>query len=63
MAFDMGSMCSSASEIKNTPLKLSYIYQCIGCDSFHLQSLGRTVSKVCFVYHLTPLYNIPSIIS
>ncbi|OEL29448.1 putative tRNA (guanine(26)-N(2))-dimethyltransferase 1 [Dichanthelium oligosanthes] len=37
---------TSASEIKNTPLKLSYIYQCAGCDSFHLQSLGRTTSKV-----------------
>ncbi|KAF8407838.1 hypothetical protein HHK36_006974 [Tetracentron sinense] len=37
--------CSSASAMKNTPLKLSYVYQCIGCDSFHLQCLGRTVSK------------------
>ncbi|XP_020092724.1 probable tRNA (guanine(26)-N(2))-dimethyltransferase 1 [Ananas comosus] len=36
---------TSASEIKNTPLKLSYVYQCVGCDSFHLQSLGRIVSK------------------
>ncbi|CAL9056086.1 unnamed protein product [Musa banksii] len=29
-------------------LKLSYIYQCAGCDSFHLQSLGRTVTKVSY---------------
>ncbi|ONM10620.1 probable tRNA (guanine(26)-N(2))-dimethyltransferase 1 [Zea mays] len=36
---------TSASEIKNTPLKLSYIYQCVGCDSFHLQCLARTVPK------------------
>ncbi|KAE8808302.1 putative tRNA (guanine(26)-N(2))-dimethyltransferase 1 [Hordeum vulgare] len=36
---------TSASEIKNAPLKLSYVYQCVGCDSFHLQSLGRTVTK------------------
>ncbi|KAK9115782.1 hypothetical protein Sjap_014729 [Stephania japonica] len=36
---------TSASEMKNTPLKLSYVYQCIGCDSFHLQALARTVSK------------------
>ncbi|CAH9109486.1 unnamed protein product [Cuscuta epithymum] len=36
---------TSASAMKNTPLKLSYVYQCIGCDSFHLQSIGRTVSK------------------
>ncbi|XP_043704199.1 probable tRNA (guanine(26)-N(2))-dimethyltransferase 2 [Telopea speciosissima] len=36
---------SSASAMKNTPLKLSYVYQCIGCDSFHLQCLGRTVEK------------------
>ncbi|KAK4409810.1 putative tRNA (guanine(26)-N(2))-dimethyltransferase 2 [Sesamum angolense] len=37
---------TSASAMKNTPLKLSYVYQCTGCDSFHLQPLGRTVSKV-----------------
>ncbi|KAG0481349.1 hypothetical protein HPP92_011876 [Vanilla planifolia] len=36
---------TSASAIKNTPLKLSYVYQCIACDSFHLQSVGRTVTK------------------
>ncbi|XP_058228183.1 tRNA (guanine(26)-N(2))-dimethyltransferase 2 isoform X2 [Rhododendron vialii] len=36
---------TSASAMKNTPLKLSYVYQCTGCDSFHLQPLGRTVSK------------------
>lgn len=36
---------TSASAMKNTPLKLSYIYQCTGCDSFHLQPLGRTVAK------------------
>ncbi|KAE8021832.1 hypothetical protein FH972_007687 [Carpinus fangiana] len=36
---------TSASAMKNTPLKLSYVYQCIGCDSFHLQHIGRTVSK------------------
>lgn len=42
---------TSASAIKNTPLKLSYVYQCVGCDSFHLQSLGRTVSKNNSVRH------------
>ncbi|CAN4079499.1 unnamed protein product [Withania somnifera] len=36
---------TSASDVKNTPLKLSYVYQCTGCDSFHLQTVGRTVSK------------------
>ncbi|XP_078436582.1 tRNA (guanine(26)-N(2))-dimethyltransferase 2-like [Wolffia australiana] len=36
---------TSAGVIKNTPLKLSYIYQCIGCDSFHLQPLGRIATK------------------
>ncbi|XAR71317.1 tRNA (guanine(26)-N(2))-dimethyltransferase [Bertholletia excelsa] len=36
---------TSASAMKNTPLKLSYVYQCIGCDSFHLQPIGRTVAK------------------
>ncbi|CAK9164438.1 unnamed protein product, partial [Ilex paraguariensis] len=36
---------TSASAMKNTPLKLSYVYQCIGCDSFHLQPIGRSVPK------------------
>ncbi|KAJ7974284.1 tRNA (guanine(26)-N(2))-dimethyltransferase [Quillaja saponaria] len=36
---------TSASAMKNTPLKLSYVYQCVGCDSFHLQPIGRTLSK------------------
>ncbi|KAL3629482.1 hypothetical protein CASFOL_026704 [Castilleja foliolosa] len=36
---------TSASAMKNTPLKLSYVYQCIGCDSFHLQPVGRTATK------------------
>ncbi|RWW75192.1 hypothetical protein BHE74_00016798 [Ensete ventricosum] len=40
-----GLKYSSASAIKDTPLKLSYVYQCVGCDSFHLQSLGRAINK------------------
>jgi tRNA (guanine26-N2/guanine27-N2)-dimethyltransferase len=36
---------TSASAMKNTPLKLSYVYQCIGCDSFHLQPVGRSLPK------------------
>ncbi|XP_041002555.1 probable tRNA (guanine(26)-N(2))-dimethyltransferase 2 [Juglans microcarpa x Juglans regia] len=43
---------TSASAMKNTPLKLSYVYQCTGCDSFHLQPIGRTVSKNNSVRHL-----------
>ncbi|KAL5705982.1 methylamine--glutamate N-methyltransferase [Ranunculus cassubicifolius] len=43
---------TSASEMKNTPLKLSYIYQCIGCDSFHLQRLARNISKKDSVRYL-----------
>ncbi|KAK1305649.1 putative tRNA (guanine(26)-N(2))-dimethyltransferase 2 [Acorus calamus] len=35
----------SASAMKNTPLKLSYVYQCVGYDSFHLQCIGRTFTK------------------
>ncbi|THU50934.1 hypothetical protein C4D60_Mb06t25630 [Musa balbisiana] len=38
----------SARMMKIMPLKLSCIYQCAGCDSFHLQSLGRTVTKVSY---------------
>ncbi|XP_010558531.1 PREDICTED: probable tRNA (guanine(26)-N(2))-dimethyltransferase 2 isoform X2 [Tarenaya hassleriana] len=36
---------TSASAMKNTPLKLSYVYQCTGCDSFHLQPVGRSLPK------------------
>ncbi|CAN1246004.1 Probable tRNA (guanine(26)-N(2))-dimethyltransferase 2 [Linum grandiflorum] len=36
---------TSAGAMKNTPLKLSYVYQCVGCDSFHLQPIGRTLAK------------------
>ncbi|KAK0585186.1 hypothetical protein LWI29_024439 [Acer saccharum] len=36
---------TSASAMKNTPLKLSYVYQCTGCDSFHLQPIGRHASN------------------
>ncbi|KAL2896112.1 hypothetical protein RDABS01_037896 [Bienertia sinuspersici] len=36
---------SSASAMKETPLKLSYVYQCVECDAFHLQPLGRAVAK------------------
>ncbi|XP_010525136.1 PREDICTED: probable tRNA (guanine(26)-N(2))-dimethyltransferase 1 [Tarenaya hassleriana] len=36
---------TSASAMKNTPLKLSYVYQCTGCDSFHLQTVGRSLPK------------------
>ncbi|KAL3624088.1 hypothetical protein CASFOL_032904 [Castilleja foliolosa] len=43
---------TSASAMKNTPLKLSYVYQCIGCDSFHLQPVGRTISKNTSVRNL-----------
>ncbi|KEH25136.1 N(2),N(2)-dimethylguanosine tRNA methyltransferase, putative [Medicago truncatula] len=43
---------TSASAMKETPLKLSYLYQCTGCDSFHLQPLGRTISKNTSVRHL-----------
>ncbi|KAI3520911.1 hypothetical protein L1887_10366 [Cichorium endivia] len=43
---------TSAGAMKNTPLKLSYVYQCIGCDSFHLQPLARTVSKNTSVRYL-----------
>ncbi|KAK7266617.1 hypothetical protein RIF29_19266 [Crotalaria pallida] len=43
---------TSASAMKNTPLKLSYVYQCTGCDSFHLQPIGRSISKNTSVRYL-----------
>lgn len=42
---------TSANAVKNTPLKLSYVYQCVGCDSFHLQPLARTLNKNNSVRH------------
>ncbi|KMZ60991.1 tRNA (guanine(26)-N(2))-dimethyltransferase [Zostera marina] len=42
---------TSPNALKNTPLKLSYVYQCVGCDSFHLQSLGKTVIKNKTIRH------------
>lgn len=35
----------SASAIKESPSKLSYVYQCVGCDSFHLQPVGRVATR------------------
>ncbi|KAF3796626.1 hypothetical protein EJ110_NYTH01769 [Nymphaea thermarum] len=43
---------TSANAMKSAPLKLSYVYQCTGCDSFHLQALARTVSKVLSLFLL-----------
>ncbi|RWW23604.1 hypothetical protein GW17_00012148 [Ensete ventricosum] len=50
-----GLKYSSASAIKDTPLKLSYVYQCVGCDSFHLQSLGRAINKANFAQAVASL--------
>ncbi|XP_062200622.1 tRNA (guanine(26)-N(2))-dimethyltransferase 1-like isoform X2 [Phragmites australis] len=36
---------TSASTVKSSSLKLSHVYQCIGCHSFHLQNIGRINSK------------------
>jgi hypothetical protein len=36
----------SPNIVKASPSKLSYVYQCVGCDSFHLQPLGRVTQKV-----------------
>ncbi|PPE00128.1 hypothetical protein GOBAR_DD02845 [Gossypium barbadense] len=52
LSVQMDFYCSSASAMKNTPLKLSYVYQCTGCDAFHLQPIGRTVSKNTSVRYL-----------
>lgn len=44
--------CRSASTIKETPSKLCYVYQCVGCDSFHLQPVGRIASRQGSVRYL-----------
>lgn len=36
---------TSPSAVKNSPSKLSYLYQCVGCDAFHLQPVGRVIYK------------------
>lgn len=38
-------VCSSAKAIKESPSKLSYVYQCVGCDTFHLQPVGRVATR------------------
>jgi tRNA (guanine26-N2/guanine27-N2)-dimethyltransferase len=37
--------CRSASAIKESPSKLSYVYQCVGCDTYHLQPVGRVATR------------------
>ncbi|CAM6128891.1 unnamed protein product [Calypogeia fissa] len=36
---------TSAKMIKATPSKLSYVYQCVGCDSYQFQPVGRIAYK------------------
>jgi hypothetical protein len=40
------SLDRSPKAVKLTPSKLSYLYQCVGCDAFHLQAVGRIIQKV-----------------
>ncbi|CAI5954273.1 unnamed protein product [Closterium sp. NIES-65] len=34
---------TSAQAVKATPSKLAHVFQCSGCDSYHLQPVGRVV--------------------
>ena len=36
---------TSPLQMKNTPTKLSYVFQCVGCDSHELQPVGRAATK------------------
>lgn len=36
---------TSAQEVKNSPSKLALVYQCIGCDSFHFQPIGKRIEE------------------
>eukprot|EP00250_Pteridium_aquilinum_P020998 c25007_g2_i1 orf=528-2297(-) len=36
---------TSAKTVKASASKLSYLYQCVGCDDFHLQPVGRITNK------------------
>eukprot|EP00250_Pteridium_aquilinum_P009520 c18724_g1_i1 orf=63-1832(+) len=37
---------TSPISVKDSPSKMSYVYQCKGCDSFHLQPVGRRACKM-----------------
>lgn len=34
---------TSAQEVKRSPSKLAMVYHCIGCESFHFQSIGKRI--------------------
>lgn len=36
---------TSPNAVKSSPSKLSYLYQCVGCDFFHSQRVGRMSNK------------------
>ncbi|XP_065071496.1 tRNA (guanine(26)-N(2))-dimethyltransferase-like [Rhopilema esculentum] len=36
---------TSASEVKRSASKKSYVFQCVGCDSFHLQPVGKRIEE------------------
>lgn len=36
---------TSAKDAKLAPTKVSYCYQCVGCDTFAMQPVGRTMTK------------------
>eukprot|EP00899_Mesostigma_viride_P004345 jgi/Mesvir1/13911/Mv16034-RA.2 len=36
---------TSAAAVKESPSKLSYVYQCAGCDAFTFQPVGRIITK------------------
>jgi tRNA (guanine26-N2/guanine27-N2)-dimethyltransferase len=36
---------SSASKVRASASKLAYVYHCVGCESFHLQPVGKSTGK------------------
>ena len=34
---------TAPGECNRSPTKLSYVYQCVGCESFHFQPLARAI--------------------
>jgi tRNA (guanine26-N2/guanine27-N2)-dimethyltransferase len=42
---------SSAKDAKLAPTKVSYVFQCAGCDTFELQPVGRVVEKHGSIKH------------
>ena len=49
-----GRVYTSAKDAKLAPTKVSYCYQCVGCDTYAMQPVGRTATKASGPSFLLP---------